>query len=166
MKLFLATIALLASGAAAHATDGLYITNNNADEATSNLVAASITGNNNSLHIDQTYDGLGLGNQVRLTISGDLNGGPLQSTFTGRAASSGLTAGSIVQVGHDNMVDLFIAGSSNLFASTQIGGANTLTAQMIGNYNQTAVYQTGVGNTASVIQSGNGNSLTIIQRSQ
>jgi hypothetical protein len=162
MKLALAAIVLFAGITAAQANDGLYIATNGNE---SNFVAAAITGNDNSLYIDQTYDGSGLTNQVKLNITGDLNGGPLHSSFTGAARSSGLTPGEIVQVGHDNLVDLFIKGSSNLFSSTQIGSANTLTAQITGNYNQAAVYQSGVGNTASIFQNGNGNSVTIIQRS-
>jgi hypothetical protein len=161
MKLALAIGALLAGITGAHATDDLYIVNNGND---ANFVASSITGSDNSLYIDQTYDGTGLANQVKLNFTGDLNGGPLHSSFTGAAARSGLTAGNIVQVGNDNMVDLFIRGSSNLFASTQIGSSNALTAQITGNYNQAAVFQMGAGNTASVVQNGNGNSLTIIQR--
>ena len=161
MKVALATLALLAGITAAQANDGLYITDNGNE---GNLVSSAINGDDNSLYIDQSYDGSGLRNQVKLTFAGDLNGGPLHSTFTGATARSGLTPGNIVQVGHDNVVDLFIKGNSNLFAATQIGSANTLTAQITGNYNQSAVYQMGVGNTAAIVQNGTGNSLTIIQR--
>ena len=165
MRLFLTTIALIASISAAHAADGLYITTNDAGAA-SNGVMSAVSGSKNSLYIDQVYDGLGFGNQVKLVFTGNLNGGGPQELFTGTAAASGLTPGRIIQSGHGNLVDLFIDGNSNLFSSTQLGSANTLTAQTTGNYNQTAVLQMGVGNTASVMQNGNGNSLTIIQRSQ
>jgi hypothetical protein len=161
MKAVLPTLALLAGITAAQADDGLYIADNGNE---GNLVSSEITGADNSLYVDQTYDGSGLRNQVKLTFAGDLNGGPLHSSFTGATARSGLAPGDIVQVGHDNLVDLFIRGNSNLFAAAQIGSANTLTAQITGNYNQTAVYQMGIGNVAAIVQNGNGNSLTIIQR--
>jgi hypothetical protein len=162
MKSALALLVFLVPGIAAggaQANGGLYLT------ADYNSAKLTLTGDQNALSVDQTFDGLGGPNLLSVDISGNSNGGPSGAAFGTSLAVTGLAPGLLVQTGHDNSISVTVAGSQNLFAAAQVGSHNELTGTVIGNNNQAAVLQSGSGNTVSFVQNGNGNSLTVIQRS-
>ena len=126
-----------------------------------------ITGNDNSLSIEQIHDMSGGLNQISLEIVGSGHGSfgqdwnqPLQLQ-----ASFDLQPGMIVQDGHENLIDLQILGSSNLFAAIQKGSGNTLSGTITGSGNQVASIQLGTGNSFAFSQTGNGNSIAVFQKS-
>lgn len=153
--------AVLMSSAALASNNPLYIVSNN---DALNFAAIDFVGNDNSLSIEQDFNGQSGSNTVRGRITGDQNG-LIGSSFGGSLSlATGLVPGKITQSGHDNMISLQVTGNQNLFAMSQTGSFNTLTASMIGNNNQAAILQMGTGNYASFSQNGNGNMLSIVQR--
>ena len=153
-------VVALVSGAANASNNPLYIDSND----TLNSVSIGFVGNDNSLSIEQDFTGLGGGNRVTGTVTGDRNGLIGSTLSPPITLATGLVPGKINQSGHDNMISLQVGGNQNLFAMSQTGSFNTLTASMIGNNNQAAVLQVGTGNFASFSQNGNGNMLSIVQR--
>jgi len=154
------------SGEPALANSGLndlYIVNNDGD---SNLATLTVTGSDNLLSIVQRHDGLGGANSLSVNLDGDLNGGPLGSSFDGLVSGLGLTPGHIEQAGHGNAITVSVTGTSNLFAMSQMGSGNTLSASITGSNNQVAVRQAGAGNSVSLVQNGNGNILSVVQQSR
>lgn len=131
----------------------------------SNLAVFSIEGNGNRLVIDQTNPGSGTANVVRVSITGNNNGGPEGAAFTGVAGRSGLQPGNIVQNGLGNEVVLTVQGNANLFAAAQSGNNNAVVGRMIGTANQSAITQVGHNNFASFSQSGIGNIINVRQTS-
>lgn len=121
------------------------------------------TGNDNRLTIDQSFSGAGQGNSVDVRIVGDRNGGPAGAAFTGPAAASGLTPGSLFQFGADNSMRVEVTGSDNLFAIAQTGSGNNVEASIVGFSNQAVVSQTGTGNFAYFSQNGTGNIINVRQ---
>ncbi|MCY0094042.1 hypothetical protein [Hoeflea ulvae] len=135
--------------------------------ATGNELELLVTGDDNMLSIEQIHDSNGGLNQINLEIVGNANGGfgqdwnqPLQSM-----ESVGLQPGTIIQEGHENLIDLQILGSSNLFAAIQRGSGNTLSGTITGSGNQVASVQLGTGNSFAFSQTGNGNSIAVFQKS-
>lgn len=141
----------------------LYIVNKDGD---SNLATLTVTGSDNRLAVVQDHDGLAGANSLSVALDGDLNGGPLGSSFDGPLSGLGLSPGHIEQAGHDNAITVRVTGTSNLFAMSQAGSGNTLSAQITGSNNQVAVRQAGTGNFLSLIQNGNGNILSVVQQSR
>jgi hypothetical protein len=165
MKRILGVAAFVLAGFAAQAVfadDGLLVASNDL----ANVATLAISGNDNALSIDQDFDGVGGGNHLDLSITGDDNGGPLGAFFGGLPAETGLVPGSLFQSGHDNSMSIKVAGISNIFAASQLGVGNTLTAVIVGNNNEAAVSQTGNGNMLSFSQNGSGNMLSVVQRSR
>jgi hypothetical protein len=151
----------MAAGAAS-AANNLYIASN--DEF-ANVALFNVTGSQNALAVTQNHrSGLG-SNRLAITITGDLNGGPLSSTFAPTLAATGLRPGEIVQDGFANNASLEIDGHDNTFAISQVGSGNTLTASIVGNSNQAAIAQYGSGNSVTFTQNGFGNMLSVVQRS-
>ena len=131
----------------------------------SNKASFDITGSGNRLVLDQTRPGAGAGNEIRVSILGDRNGGPLGAKFSGAAASVGLAPGLVLQRGFGNAVAVDIRGSDNLFALAQLGDSNVVRASITGVGNQAAIAQTGSGNFASFTQNGLGNIVSVRQTS-
>src|SRR5690606_19627611 len=105
-----------------------------------------VTGDNNTLSIEQIHDMSGGLNQINLEIVGNGNGGYGQGWNQPLQASTGLMPGTIIQEGHENLIDLKIMGSSNLFAAIQKGARNTLSGTISGTSNQVSSVQLGTGN--------------------
>jgi hypothetical protein len=163
MKTILVGLTLMATGLLAgnaQADNSLYISNDLA-----NNVVINIAGDRNGANVEQMIDGLGGGNQLQLSITGNLNGAAMGSALQGPLMSTGLAPGQLTQSGHDNFSSININGSQNLFAVSQFGSHNLLTAMIFGNNNQAAVVQAGAGNSLSFVQNGDGNRLSVIQRS-
>jgi hypothetical protein len=126
-----------------------------------------VSGNNNQLTILQEAPlGAAGGNSIRVSLSGNNNGGPEGSTFTGAALTSGLMPGSLTQQGQNNTMSLDVIGSSNLFAMLQQGDNNAVVGSITGSNNQAAIQQIGGNNFASFFQTGMGNNVSITQRSR
>ena len=126
----------------------------------------TITGDGNSLILDQTTTLSGVsGNVMDITIWGDNNGGANGGQFTGIALESGLQPGRLVQNGTNNGMLIQIEGSNNLFSALQNGHGNQLSANIQGFGNQAAIQQHGQNNHASISQMGTGNAINISQRS-
>lgn len=159
---------------AALATFAVFLTATAAASASNELVLLShdefmnsaqiaIGGNDNRLVISQEHTG-GIGfNSITTAITGDLNGGPLGSSFSGAALAGGLQPGTLRQSGFNNTMAITVEGTSNLFAFAQIGSGNMIRASITGHSNQAAVMQTGINNHASFSQNGIGNIVSISQ---
>lgn len=158
---------LLAVSTMAHANaDSNVISLLSATNEEGNQLELNITGNSNSLILDQTTTLSGdAGNVMDITIWGDNNGGAISGHFTGIALNSGLQPGRLVQNGTNNRMQIQIQGSNNLFSALQTGHGNQLSADIQGFGNQAAIQQYGQNNHASISQSGNGNAIRISQRS-
>lgn len=122
-------------------------------------------GNFNSLQILQEHTGGAGANVISATITGDGNGGPVGSAFTGAALGASLEPGTLTQQGFDNSMVINVVGTDNLFAFAQNGSGNRLSASINGMNNQAAVLQVGLNNHASFSQNGIGNTVNIVQRS-
>ncbi|WP_102957648.1 hypothetical protein [Mangrovicella endophytica] len=132
-----------------------------------NVADLTITGNGNQLSLlQETSLDAAAANTIRVSISGNGNGGPAGSVFSGAALSSGLMPGSLTQTGQGNLASLDVIGSRNLFAMLQQGSHNMITGSISGTGNQAAVQQFGGNNFASFSQSGTGNNISITQRSR
>lgn len=129
----------------------------------SNKVVVAFAGNDNRLVINQALQGEGLGNSVRVSISGNRNGGAADLLFTSVATKNGLLPGSVTQTGLGNLVEMDVTGDDNLFAVAQLGNDNTVQATIIGVGNQASVSQMGNGNFASFTQNGMGNIISVRQ---
>jgi hypothetical protein len=132
---------------------------------TENLLTLGIAGDLTQLSIVQEFIGGGDGNTMAVSITGNSNGGPQGASFTGVAAQTGLTPGSLYQSGYGNSMNIDVNGTGNLFAFAQVGSHNALTAEIVGSYNQAAVYQSGAGNVVNFSQHGNGNVISVVQTS-
>ena len=158
----LLTSGLLAASPASAANDVLLRDPDNLD----NLATLNISGDLNVLMIEQTLTGGSDANSVTVSVSGNRNGGPQGSSFTGTPAQSGLTPGALIQSGFGNVMTVSVTGDDNLFAFSQVGNRNNIQATMIGYSNQAAVSQVGNGNFASFTQNGVGNMVNIRQISR
>ncbi len=96
-----------------------------------------------------------------VTINGNNNGEA--NSFTGFAASLGLSSGLFDQMGTDNGLTFIATGNMNAFATKQDGTSNAINGSQSGDSNQVAVLQTGSSNMASFSQSGTGNNAAISQ---
>ncbi|SKA26845.1 hypothetical protein [Consotaella salsifontis] len=163
MRACLAVAALLTAFPAA-AENSLVILS---DPGPLNATELTVAGSGNSLMILQEAPlNAAAMNSIRVSLTGNGNGGPAGSSFTGAALRSGLTPGSLTQKGQGNLVSLGVIGSHNLFAMLQQGDGNTIAASISGTGNQAAVQQFGGRNYASFSQTGMGNNVSIIQRSR
>ena len=77
---FAAAVVLAGLTGQALASNDLYITGNDREN---NLADLTATGSGNVLSVVQTYDGLGDGNALTVSLDGNLNGGPLGAAFGG-----------------------------------------------------------------------------------
>lgn len=165
MKLYsilAAGAALLVSATVAYGKNELVLMS---PQAYNNMVSVAMMGDGNSLMIVQEHTGTGVANVLVADIKGLLNGGPLNSAFTGAVARSGLQPGTMTQIGHDNAMTVSAIGMNNLFAFSQSGSGNRLAASITGQANQAAVMQQGTNNYAAFSQNGTGNMVSITQRS-
>jgi hypothetical protein len=163
MRACLTVAALLAAFPAA-AENSLVILS---DPNPLNATELTVAGSGNSLSILQEAPlNAAAANSIRVSLSGDRNGGPAGSSFTRAALSSGLMPGTLTQRGQGNSVSLDVIGSSNLFAMLQQGDHNTIVGSISGIGNQAAVQQFGGNNFASFSQTGMGNNVSITQRSR
>ncbi len=158
------TVAVLLTTFPAAADNSLVILT---DPNSLNATELTIAGSGNGLSILQEVPlSAAVTNKVRVSLTGDRNGGPVGSTFTSAALSSGLMPGTLTQRGQGNMMSLDVIGSSNLFAMLQQGDGNTIVGSISGIGNQAAVQQFGGNNFASFSQTGMGNNVSITQRSR
>jgi len=154
--------ALFLAPSAATAKNKLIVLNN---DQFLNKAYVAVEGGSNALEIVQEHTGGAGANTLTAKINGDFNGGPLGSSFTGTAQSTGLRPGTLTQSGFNNSMNLAVNGSHNLFAFAQIGSGNVLHASVTGHSNQAAVLQSGNNNHAVFSQNGTGNLVSITQRS-
>ena len=132
-----------------------------------NLALIRIDGNANSLIVDQLQsDRSLLGNVIRISISGDRNGGLIGGSRSSLFDSSVLEPGLVTQSGAANRIDLSVTGSDNQFGLRQVGIGNSLSGVISGAANQVAVMQVGGGNAMAFAQSGSGNILSVVQRAR
>lgn len=163
MTKFLATAALLAFAVnAAHAANDIHLITT---DETANAAFLDVEGNGNTLSIVQDNSGYASGNTLNLSITGNFNGGPLGSKFSGAALVAGLEPGTISQQGSENSISMDVLGSGNLFAVAQRGVANIVTASIAGTSNQSSIYQAGNNNVVGFSQSGMGNIVSVTQTS-
>lgn len=130
-----------------------------------NVASVAMTGDGNRLVISQLHFGGDGANAISVSIEGNRNGGPEGAVFSGPAAATGLSPGSLMQSGFGNAIELAVAGDDNLFAVTQSGSGNVAIGAITGFANQAAIVQVGVGNVASFSQNGIGNIVSISQHS-
>ena len=152
---------LLACGQGAYAANELITLGKSGP---GNNAVVTLDGNQNRLTIDQANTG-GASNHISVFIDGDLNGGPLNASFSSLAQANGLAPGALVQNGFDNSMAFKVVGSHNIFAAAQLGNNNTIDAFVSGSYNEASVMQVGEGNVASLSQTGIGNIVSISQTS-
>lgn len=158
----LGAAALLLVPSVATANNKLILLNN---DQFLNKVYVAVEGGSNALEILQEHTGGAGANTLAAAITGDFNGGPLGSSFTGAAKSIGMRPGTLTQSGFNNSMNLTVNGSHNLFAFAQIGSGNVLHGSVTGHSNQAAVLQSGNNNHAVFSQNGTGNLVSITQRS-
>jgi hypothetical protein len=167
MKFGLALLAIVSSATLATTLPARADTNSlslMSEPELANVATLDVNGDYNRLQISQDFNGSGPGNSLSLRIDGDLNGGPLGTSFSAPLAAVGLSPGQISQSGSGNAMSIRVSGSGNLFAALQSGSSNMLTAAMIGHNNQASVAQYGSGNILSFTQNGTGNILSVVQR--
>lgn len=139
---------------------------NDGQKSQANSINLAVNGDGNILKISQALSVSALvGNNLSVSILGDNNGRPIGSSFSGFASRSGLKAGSVLQAGLGNNIDVAVIGSGNLFAFLQKGNKNSVSASISGFRNQSSVSQFGTNNQVGFSQMGTGNIVNIVQRS-
>lgn len=135
-------------------------------EDSNNIFFSEVTGDDNKIYINQEYTAVSAAttNRIAASITGNRNGGynPWSSRLIG---SFGLEAGALIQTGFGHSLSLTVYGDDNVFAVTQVGQSNTVSGVITGFANQAAVMQNGTGNAVSFSQTGQHNTIIVSQTS-